>query len=291
MTVPYDKATHAHYQEMLDEVLTLWGTGREEEAQQLGERWWAEVPDFEGTAERQASLAVAEAVAEAGRPDIARTWLARAREAYGGNNASDHARSMCGFVDGIIHFVEGDKDRAYDYFDASYQFIGKRAFHLPERQAYWDFYAKRAGIGATAESTKSRPTMNLEDLAAQGSDLLESDDPEGAIQVWEQAIGLLGANPVDHPTAMWFFASIGDAHFEMNHFQEADTALAQALIAGGTDNPFVWLRKGQSLVELGATEAGVEALTSAYMLDGDEIFEEEDPKYRQLLVDRGIITD
>lgn len=289
MTVPYDETTHNLYSEMLEEVFILWAAGRAPEAILLGEQWWDEVPDFEGLAERQASLVVAESAAEAGCPDVARTWLARARDAYGGPDASDHARSLCGFVEGIINFVEGDKDRAFDFFDASHQFIGKRAFHLPERQAYWDFYTQRAGIGSTPRTGTSEPTVDLEELATQGSELLESGDPDGAVMVWERAIGLLGADPVEHPTAMWFFASIGDAHFEMGHFQEADTALAQALIAGGTDNPFVWLRKGQSLIELGSEDAGVEALTSAYMLDGIEIFDDEDPKYMELLSARGIL--
>ncbi len=66
-------------------------------------------------------------------------------------------------------------------------------------------------------------------------------------------------------------------------------ALGQALLAGGTAESFVWLRKGQSLVALGDDVAGVEALTSAWMLMGDEIFDDEDPQYRQLLAQHGVL--
>lgn len=89
--------------------------------------------------------------------------------------------------------------------------------------------------------------------------------------------------------AMGTHASLGDALFALNRYEQANAACGQALLAGGTGECFVWLRKGQALVELGQVEAGVEALTSAHMLMGDEVFDEQDPKYRQLLVDRGII--
>ena len=98
------------------------------------------------------------------------------------------------------------------------------------------------------------------------------------------------SEPTEHPMAMWFFASIGDVEFEAGHFNEALSATGQALIAGGTGEGFVWLRRGQSLVESGEVSAGVEALTSAYMLEGEDIFDDEDPKYESLLRERGIIS-
>ena len=114
------------------------------------------------------------------------------------------------------------------------------------------------------------------------------DDAAGAVALWEQAVDQLGPNPAEHPMAMWFFASIADADFELGRFTEADAAAGQALIAGGTDNGFVWLRKGQALVELGSLDAGIEALTSAFLLGGHEVFEDEDPRYLQLLRDHGV---
>ena len=71
----------------------------------------------------------------------------------------------------------------------------------------------------------------------------------------------------------------------------ASAALAQeALKIGGTGNPFVWLRLGQSAFELGNAKQATDALLSAYMLEGDEIFEDEDPKYRGSLVQQGLIS-
>lgn len=133
--------------------------------------------------------------------------------------------------------------------------------------------------------------VDLRDLANRGDALQESGDPAGAVQLWRCAVDLLPEPKLEHPLAMWLHASIGDALFEMGLYGEAEPELAKALVAGGNDNPFVWLRQGQVRVELGQQAAGVEALTSAYMLEGEEIFEDEDPKYRRLLVQHKIIQD
>lgn len=287
MTVPYDKDTYEQYAATLEDVFRLWREGRAEEATALGEQWYRDVPDFEGFPERQSSLQLAEVVAEAGDLAAARTWLDRARQAYGGDAASDGARSMLGFVDGIIAFHEGDADRAAALFKASHDFLGKRAFDLPRQQRYWDFFNERLGGSRPRKQAREK---DLTKLAEEGDRLQAGGDAEGAVEVWQGAVAQLGPNPEEHEMAMWFFASIGDALVELGRYQEADAALASALRAGGTDNGFVWLRKGQALVELGQTDAGVEALTSAYMLDGDEMFEDEDPKYLQLLKDRGVVS-
>lgn len=287
MTVPYDEATFKQYEAMLEEVFRLWRENRPVEATALGEQWYREVPDFEGFPERQASLQLAEVVAEAGDLAAARTWLQRARAAYGGDEASDGARSLCGFVDGILHLEEGNPDRAFEFFKASHDFLGKRAFE-PRHHRYWEFYSERAGTGQTPTGPSAK---TLEELGDEGDRLQGSGDPEGAVEVWQQAVAQLGPEPEEHAMAVWFFASIGDALFELGRHREADDALASALRAGGTDSGFVWLRKGQALVELGEVAAGVDALTRAFMLDGAEIFEDENPKYVELLRGRGVIDD
>lgn len=136
----------------------------------------------------------------------------------------------------------------------------------------------------------ARP-QELERLAAWADERQDSQDYEAAVEIWHDLLAQLPEPTTEHPLAMWALAPLGDALFELGRFEEANEALAGALLAGGTGEAFVWLRKGQALVEVGDEEAGVEALTSALMLMGDEILDDEDPKYRQLLVDRGIIKD
>ncbi|RMB58362.1 hypothetical protein [Tessaracoccus antarcticus] len=133
--------------------------------------------------------------------------------------------------------------------------------------------------------------MDLEKLAIEGDALQEKGDLDGAIGVWTGALRHLPDPAVEDPLSVWFLASIGDAQFESGRFLEAVAATGQALLAGGADTGFVWLRRGQSLVELGDLDAGVEALTNGFMLEGEAIFEDEDPKYEALLRERGIIPD
>ena len=48
-------------------------------------------------------------------------------------------------------------------------------------------------------------------------------------------------------------------------------------------NPFVHIRLGQALYELGNTERAKEHLLRAYMLNGEDIFEGQDEKYFELI--------
>lgn len=133
--------------------------------------------------------------------------------------------------------------------------------------------------------------QELERLAAWAEHLHDSEDFESAVETWQDLLSQLPEPALAHPLAMRSHASLGDALFELGQFGEANRALAQALLAGGTDEAFVWLRKGQSLVEMGDEEAGVDALASAYMLMGGEILDDEDPKYRALLARHIVMED
>lgn len=50
-----------------------------------------------------------------------------------------------------------------------------------------------------------------------------------------------------------------------------------------TNNPFILLRVGESAYELDKKELAIENLLSAFMLEGKEIFNEDDKKYFELL--------
>lgn len=52
---------------------------------------------------------------------------------------------------------------------------------------------------------------------------------------------------------------------------------------GAIGNPFVHLRLGQAQFELGDMTRAADELARAYMGAGDEIFEEQDPKYLAFL--------
>ena len=58
---------------------------------------------------------------------------------------------------------------------------------------------------------------------------------------------------------------------------------ANNLSQEGYNNPFVLLRLGQSAYEIGNKEQALEYLLRTYMLEGKEIFEEDEKKYFEFL--------
>jgi tetratricopeptide (TPR) repeat protein len=79
---------------------------------------------------------------------------------------------------------------------------------------------------------------------------------------------------------------MGDVYFNMHDYENAVYCYNQALqCPDGTVNGYVWLGPGQSCTEIDATEKAINALMSAYMLEGEEIFEGDNQKYFQLIKD------
>ena len=128
----------------------------------------------------------------------------------------------------------------------------------------------------------------IERLSEQGNTLLESSgDWQGAARVWDEALALLPEPKTQWEAALWLYASIGDALRTGNDLAGAKNALFNALnCPDGHANPFVLLRLGETLVDLAEIDGGVEHLLRAYMLEGEDVFEDADAKYLKLLRNR-----
>lgn len=131
----------------------------------------------------------------------------------------------------------------------------------------------------------------IDELSERGNLLLdEGGDWEGAVEVWKQALALLPPPVTDWEAATWLNASIGEAYYAGGQSEDALAYLFDALnCPDGHMNPFILLRVGQILVDQGRTDEGVEQLLRAYMLDGEDVFEEGGERYLQLLRDRKLI--
>lgn len=55
---------------------------------------------------------------------------------------------------------------------------------------------------------------------------------------------------------------------------------------GATGNPYLRLRLGQCLFELGEMREAANWLSGAYLLEGKKIFAEDDPKYLEFVKDK-----
>ncbi|MVA76761.1 tetratricopeptide repeat protein [Auraticoccus sp. F435] len=130
----------------------------------------------------------------------------------------------------------------------------------------------------------------IEALSAQGTEALDRDDWQEARRLWLQALALVPEPRVESPVAGWLWASVGDAEHSGGLWEEAATHLRQALATpGGVDNPYTWLRLGQCEYELGRRTDAVDSLLRAYLLHGEEIFDGEPVRYRELLVQHELV--
>ncbi len=86
----------------------------------------------------------------------------------------------------------------------------------------------------------------IEDLSNAGSDLADANQFDKAASKWSEALGLLPDPKSDWEAATWLLASIGDALYQQGKWDEARTALYDALnCPDGQSNPFIHYRLGQ----------------------------------------------
>jgi tetratricopeptide (TPR) repeat protein len=96
----------------------------------------------------------------------------------------------------------------------------------------------------------------------------------------KQAVLALPHPRLQWPAATWIFTGIGEIHFLRKDYGKSASCFMLALrCPDGLGNPYIHLRLGESLYEMGRIEAADNELTRAYMGGGRQIFQSEDPKY------------
>ncbi len=124
----------------------------------------------------------------------------------------------------------------------------------------------------------------IEELSEEGNEFADEEQYAQAKDKFEEALSLVPAPKTDWEAALWLYASIGDMNFMLGNYKECSDNMFDALNCPDAQaNPFVHLRLGQALYELGNTERAKEHLLRAYMLDGEDIFEGQDEKYFDLI--------
>lgn len=126
----------------------------------------------------------------------------------------------------------------------------------------------------------------ITELCAKGDELMENNDFSAALELFQQAFNLI-PEPIEKWESTLFVATaMGDACFFLNDFEHAYEHFRIAAINGGHTNPFICLRRGQCLFELGELDKAAEELARAYILDGREMFDNDNPKYLAFLATR-----
>lgn len=121
-------------------------------------------------------------------------------------------------------------------------------------------------------------------LTSSGDELVEEGQLNKALIQYKEALSLIPIPKENWEASIWIFTAIGDVYFFKDDFEEALSCFLESLKCdGGIDNPFVQLRLGQCFFELNNLAKAQDYLLRAYMLSGDEIFNNEDEKYQKIL--------
>ena len=120
----------------------------------------------------------------------------------------------------------------------------------------------------------------IQKLSADGDALAEAGRYSDALTNYWAAWDLLPEPQKDWEAATWLLTAIGDANFLSGDFTAGRDNLTHAMhCPGGIGNPFIHLRLGQCQFELGNKDRAVDELARAYMAEGHQIFDDQDPKY------------
>lgn len=122
--------------------------------------------------------------------------------------------------------------------------------------------------------------QDIKAICAEGYALYDQADYRHALRKFYQAWMLLPKPQTDFEESGWVLTGIGDSYFRSQQYEQGKEALASALHCEGMiDNPFIHLRLGQCLMELGVQGSANTHLGIAYERGGRKLFEKEAPKY------------
>jgi tetratricopeptide (TPR) repeat protein len=133
---------------------------------------------------------------------------------------------------------------------------------------------------------------NIEALAEQANVLIDQDNFKQAHECILKALEIIPEPKNSYGEATWLYATQGDIYFLTDDYKQALLSFTEAVqCPEGLGNPFIHLRLGECQFECGNMDRSADELIRAYMSEGLEIFELEDPKYFEFLKTRADIKD
>jgi tetratricopeptide (TPR) repeat protein len=121
---------------------------------------------------------------------------------------------------------------------------------------------------------------DAERLFAEGEAWADEECDDEALASFQSALATLPHPPEEQPLAIQIVAAIADSHFHLGHWAECADAVQLAFRWGAElDNPFLRLRIGQALFELGNMQEALNWMVPVYLMHGVKPFDGEDLKY------------
>jgi hypothetical protein len=131
-----------------------------------------------------------------------------------------------------------------------------------------------------AEQLDDAVSARIQELCAQARTFAREENFDMAIVRYCEAFGLLPMPVERWPIANSILTAIADAYFRTGYYKNAADTLIKAMhTPGAIQNPFIRLRRGQIAFESGQLANAEQEMAAAYILEGRNIFEGEDPKY------------
>jgi hypothetical protein len=260
--------------------------GETEAAENIVLECWASMPEpkFEWG---YSGMLVAETVAfyvDAGMADSALNWAPKLFECYSNEDAASHlllAKAL---------FQSGDDVKAAEHLALAYKFGGQRTFRGEDRK-YLELIKKKSRTKQSKPQVSFAGPLHLPDdvhasiqeLCAQGDALAKAQNYMGAIDNYTEALLLVPEPKVKWEATLWIYTALGDAYFLMRDYASCADYFDRAMECPGAEkNPFIRLRRGQAAFEQGKDAKAADELREALELGGEEIFQGEDAKYRQI---------
>jgi len=127
----------------------------------------------------------------------------------------------------------------------------------------------------------------VERLFAAGEKLIDDEQFTDALARFQAAWDALPEPKAEQEPAVRILAAMSDCHFYLQNWEACHDAMQRALRCGASvGSPFVRLRLGQSLYELGNEREAANWLVPVYLMEGRGPFSNEDPKYLEFFRDK-----
>ena len=124
----------------------------------------------------------------------------------------------------------------------------------------------------------------IDRLCALGDTHADRDRFPDALGLYWQAWDLLPEPKIDCEAATWILAAVGDANFLGRDYEAGVDNLSTVMhCPGGIGIPFLHMRLGQCQFELGDYARAIDELNRAFVGGGEDLFDDEDPKYLDYL--------
>ena len=128
---------------------------------------------------------------------------------------------------------------------------------------------------------------DAERLLAEGDDFADAEEDDEALARFQAAWTALPEPRDDQDPAVRILAGIADSQFHLGEWEECRDAVQHAFRCGAdVANPFLRLRLGQSLYELGDEQEAANWLVPVYLSEGRALFSDDDPKYLEFFHSR-----